>query len=180
MVGRVYEHELIDSADAVLTEAGWNTKEIDRIACNVGPGGFTSVRSGVACANALADQLDIPIAGYHGSTLIIARAAGEVQQTAPVRHHSAEIFWIHSTRRDQVFVRGGPWPEPTVVALVDVLAEVKDAAVAGDLLESHRNALAAQGASFPPMCALDMVLPTFLNDLSYETTMLVPWYGRGI
>lgn len=164
VVGRVNETELVPLLEDALEEAGWTKTDIEGVACNLGPGGFTSVRNGVAFANALAHGLGVPLAGYHGSALALSRTG------AP--------WWVHSTRRDQAFVLGGPWTEPTLVPVAD-LPRV-DAPVAGDLLDEHRAALAALGASFPAPAPLDAVLPAFLAALDYRTEPLVPWYGRGI
>ena len=51
-VARVNDTDMIALIDGVLKDAGWKKQDIERIACNVGPGGFTSVRGGVAFANA--------------------------------------------------------------------------------------------------------------------------------
>lgn len=165
---RANDAELIGMLEEVLSDAGWEKGDIERIACNLGPGGFTSVRNGVAFANALADGLGVPLAGYHGSALSLARCQGE----------PTEPWWIHSTRRDEAFVLGGGWAEPTLVPITDIPRV--DASVAGDLLDEHRSALCALGASFPDPEPLEGVLPPFLDGLEYRKETLVPWYGRGI
>lgn len=163
-VSRVNDAEFLPLLDALLGDAGWKKEDIERIACNLGPGGFTSVRGGVAFANALADQLKVPLAGYHGSDLALARCPADT--------------WIHSTRRDQAFVRGGHWTEPTLVPVAELAPATMS--VTGDLLPEHRELLADLGATFPPSSPLEAALPSFLSGLEYDTKQLVPWYGRGI
>lgn len=46
-----------------LAEAGWAKSEISRIGVAVGPGSFTGLRVGIACAQGLALGLGIPIVG---------------------------------------------------------------------------------------------------------------------
>ena len=163
-VGRVNDAELVPLADVLLKEAGWKTTDVERVACNLGPGGFTSARNGVAFANALAHELKVPLAGYHGSALALARTRAD--------------WWFHSTKAEALFALGGGWNEPTLVGLKDLPGAVTT--VAGDLLDAHKTALAALGATFPAPAALEAVLPAFLAGLSYARNTLVPWYGRGI
>ncbi len=164
--------------EEVLKEAQWKKEDIEAVACNLGPGGFTSVRGAVTFANALAAQLNIPIAGYHGSELMLT--CGDVVAWRAKQPHG-EIFWIHSTRSDQVFVCGGPWKEPTLALLEDVLKSIAPGiAVVGDLMDAHKTMLTEAGASFPAPAPLESVLPAFLSGLSYREKQLVPWYGRGI
>lgn len=181
-VGRVTDAEVVSLAEAVLADAGWKKEEIERVACNLGPGGFMSLRGGVAFANAIADRLGIPMAGYHGSSLAIARCGAAAGHALPQPNHGTKIdFWVHSTRQDQVFIAGGTWLEPTLAPLADVLGSVvPDTRVVGDLLDAHKTLLAERGATFPVPAALESVLPSFLAGLAYGKKTLVPWYGRGI
>jgi tRNA A37 threonylcarbamoyladenosine modification protein TsaB len=167
VTGRTNETELIPLMEGVLEEAGWTKGDIEHIACNLGPGGFTSVRNGVAFANALADGLGVPLGGYHGSALALARSPADL--------------WLHSTKAEALFVLGGSWSEPTLVSLADVLAATRPGmSVAGDLMDAHRTALVSAGASFPIKAPLEAVLPAFSAALAYGKEPLVPWYGRGI
>jgi hypothetical protein len=167
VIGRTNETELIPLLEEVLKEAEWAKADIERIACDLGPGGFTSVRNGVAFANALADGLGVPLGGYHGSALALVRSTAD--------------FWLHSTKAEALFALGGAWAEPMLVTLSDMLTAIRPGTtVAGDLMEAHRTALVAAGASFPAKAPIEAVLPAFSGELSYVKEPLVPWYGRGI
>jgi tRNA threonylcarbamoyl adenosine modification protein YeaZ len=167
VIGRTNETELIPLVEEVLKGAGWTKSDIERVACNLGPGGFTSVRNGVAFANALADGLGVPLGGYHASALSLARSPADL--------------WLHSTKAEALFALGGAWAEPTLATLADVLAAVRPGTtVAGDLMEAHVTVLSGAGASFPAREPLDTVLPGFTDALPYATEPLAPWYGRGI
>ncbi len=170
-VTRANDAEFVPMTEELLNEARWKKEDLEAVACNLGPGGFTSVRGAVTFANALSAQLQIPVAGYHGSALMLARCHGE-----PV-----EPMWIHSTRQDQLFVLGHAWTEPTLASLEDVAKAIAPGmTVTGDLLDAHKTLFAECGASFPAPAPVETVLPDFLSGLSYGKNQLAPWYGRGI
>ena len=58
-----YSRELLGGIDAALREAGVARDELAAIAVDAGPGGYSSLRSGVATVQGLALALDIPLAG---------------------------------------------------------------------------------------------------------------------
>lgn len=47
----------------LLDEAGWDRSSLDRIGVSIGPGSFTGLRVGIACAQGLALGLSIPLVG---------------------------------------------------------------------------------------------------------------------
>ena len=47
----------------LLSEVGWQRTSLDRLGVSVGPGSFTGVRVGIACAQGLALGLDVPLIG---------------------------------------------------------------------------------------------------------------------
>ena len=95
---RISDADLIPLVEQVLKAAGWEYKDIDAVACIVGPGGFTSLRVAVAFANTLGDQLGIPVAGIHLSELYRARVENgkrRVEKEPEVHHYIAES-WVCS------------------------------------------------------------------------------------
>ena len=58
-----YSRELLGGIDAALREAGVAREELAAIAVDAGPGGYSSLRSGVATAQGLALALGLPLAG---------------------------------------------------------------------------------------------------------------------
>lgn len=156
---RISDGEVIPIVDSVLKSASWNIADITHIACVVGPGGFTSLRVAVTFANVLADQLGIPSGGIHLSDLYKART-------------EEDVYWMHSTKKDQLFVRGGKWEEPTLISLNDIPC----GPWMGELLEEHEKASGAERVDLAP---LDEVLPNVVNVAEYSNEILHPWYGRG-
>jgi tRNA threonylcarbamoyl adenosine modification protein YeaZ len=91
---KILEHELLPLVEEMLASAGISlespkiqeakeTKSLTHIACVTGPGGFTSVRLGVATANAIAYSLKIPIAGIPLSDERLAMSDQRLETTLP-------------------------------------------------------------------------------------------------
>jgi tRNA threonylcarbamoyladenosine biosynthesis protein TsaB len=57
----------------LLSEAGWQRGSLDRLGVSVGPGSFTGLRVGIACAQGLSLGLGVPLVGV-GSLRAMARA----------------------------------------------------------------------------------------------------------
>ena len=92
---------LLGLIDATLQEAGWTRRDIELVACCLGPGSFTGVRVGVATAKGIAMALGLPIVGI-GSLEVMAHAyfarrgeAAATDQTAVslLDARKGEIFW---------------------------------------------------------------------------------------
>jgi tRNA threonylcarbamoyladenosine biosynthesis protein TsaB len=55
--------KLLPMIAELLAEAGWQRSSIERLGVSIGPGSFTGLRVGIACAQGLALGLDIPLLG---------------------------------------------------------------------------------------------------------------------
>ncbi len=167
------DRELIEFYESILKEAEWKPANIDRIACVVGPGGFTSLRVAAAFANALSYALDVPSAGIHTSDLKHAQSADD------------DVLWFHSTKKNELFIRGfgrhaQPLPEPQCISLdtIGQYATAKDRWI-GELIPEHRAAVDQLGLIEAASQSLSDVLPSFVAAQTYERTRIDPWYGRG-
>lgn len=77
----VLEHEranahgesILPLIEQALALAGWNRRQLDRIAVGSGPGSFTGLRVGIAIAQGLAEGLELPLVGVP-SLFSMARA----------------------------------------------------------------------------------------------------------
>lgn len=78
----------------LLDEAGWARSSLDRIGVSVGPGSFTGVRIGVACAQGLSLGLGVPLLGV---TSLRAMARAVPRETPGTR------VALLDARRDEVF-----------------------------------------------------------------------------
>ncbi len=168
---RTSDAELLPLVADTLKKAGWEMKDIQRIACVTGPGGFTSQRVAVTLGNTLAWGLHVPIAGVHLSDLYKARTSEE------------NVVWIHSTKKTLVFIRGfgefeKQWPEAIAVEL-STLTLPADAMFVGELLPEHEEQCISQGGVKGHVHSLSESLPAFVSSLSYDEKPLEPWYGRG-
>lgn len=167
------DDEIVPLVAGLLQEVGISGPSLAGIACVVGPGGFTSVRVGVALANAWAWAWKRPLAGIHLSDLYRERCA------------AADVIWLHSTKRSEVFVRGwgmyaSLWPQATHRTLDALLAELPEhAAFVGEVLPEQAQRLATRGCSPAPLRDLAHVLPQHVRACAFAAAPLSPWYGRG-
>ncbi|MDA0376420.1 MAG: tRNA (adenosine(37)-N6)-threonylcarbamoyltransferase complex dimerization subunit type 1 TsaB [bacterium] len=164
---RIGDHELLPMTEKVLASAGWSFEDLEGVACIVGPGGFTSLRVAATYANVLADQLCIPSAGIHLSELYNARVKSDTSEVK-----SEDVYWMHSTKKDQLFIQGGEWEVPTLIS-IDDLSSLN---WMGELIPEHREKITADHVHLEPITD---VLPGFLRAQKYDTQIVQPWYGRG-
>ena len=173
---RIRDHELIPLVEECLKEAKWEYQDLDRIACVIGPGGFTSLRVAVSFSNTLMDQLDIEGAGIHLSDLYFARVCrGEHCRTMTGdgvpsfdRAQDDTLYWIHSTKKDSLFIKGGKWEETTLITTDEI---PKDGLWMGEVI----SPVELKEAQLKPV---KEILPEFIKNLSYSKKPLEPWYGR--
>ncbi len=179
---RIDDREFVREIEKVLAAAQWQYADVTSVACVAGPGGFTSLRVGVAAANALSYALQIPSCGIHLSDLYAARSVGALHAT-PLR--AGDVLWLHSTKKRELFVRGfghhaKDFPE-AVCMQADQLTSIlkKDDAWMGELIPEHRAIVDDCGAGEAPLKPLQEVLPAFLAAQTFGKQTLQPWYGRG-
>ena len=184
---RMGDQELMPRLEKLLQVAGCRFSDLTQVACVIGPGGFMSIRVGVALANTLADQLGIPVAGVHLSDVYAER----MQKG---KRKKQDVVWLHSTKKTELFVRGfgdykKQWPEATHVTLEDFLQSIKKPMQwIGELIPEHRTAIASAAevhgstaltTGEPPLLSLEEILPNFMQHQEFKQQILEPWYGRG-
>lgn len=176
---KISDADLLPLAERVLADADWTWDDLERIACVTGPGGFMSLRVAAAFTNALAWERKIPLAGIHLSDLYVARFSPTTYHLQPTT-----CIWIHSTKKQELFVRGvgahaSLWPEPTHVRLEGLLAALpENAPLIGELIPEHAEVLAARGCRLQEVRPLGEILPAVLAEAAYGTAAIQPWYGR--
>lgn len=172
---------LADRGDAALSsvmedalkQANLTEKDLTHLACVIGPGGFTSLRIGVAAANALAFALKLPSSGVPLWDVWKERVMPNEGDT--------QFLWLHSTRRTQIFVKGygkeGTITPTGVFGLEDAV-RLKGPYV-GELLPEHEKLL-QRCIKIPEekLLPLEKMFPKFLAGLPYRKQILTPWYGR--
>ncbi len=161
--------QLIESIRQLLEQKNLEISSVHRIATIIGPGGFMSLRESIAIANSLSQVLKVPLAGIHASDLLFARLASTKQ-----------CLWVHSTRKELVFVRNffleyTQWNEPTLVSL-ETLTPLKNIQYIGELIPAHQAALPVWNPC--ALHSLEDVLPRYIETLTYSRHSLAPWYGR--
>jgi tRNA threonylcarbamoyladenosine biosynthesis protein TsaB len=120
---------LLEDVDALLRQAGMQTRDVEALAVGIGPGSFTGVRIGLATARGLGLALGIPAAGVSTLDALAAGAPGAVP--------------VIDARRREVFVPG------RVLAPADLDVEPGRLCVGSGAVR-YRDVLEAAGAEIPP------------------------------
>ena len=78
----------------LLSEAGWGRTSISRIGVAVGPGSFTGLRVGIACAQGLSLGLDVPLVGVSSLAAMARAVPNEIEglRCAVLDARRAEVF----------------------------------------------------------------------------------------
>ena len=184
VAARIGDHEVLPMIEKALHSAGWSFEDLDQIACIVGPGGFTSLRVAVTFANVLADQLGIGLAGIHLADVYQARI-----ETESGKRKVENVYWMHSTKKDQLFIKGGKWEEATLITVDDLVTlnssfdlelrterQLSTLLWMGELIPEHQAIITADPINLQPVTD---VLPQLLAAQTYTKDILTPWYGRG-
>lgn len=105
--GMQYGKELIPAIKDVLRQANWTLEDVGLIAVDVGPGSYTGLRVGVACAKTLAYALGKPVIDVPVFDVIAENYHGDAMPICPVldarrKHVYACVFTAEGTRRRRV------------------------------------------------------------------------------
>jgi tRNA threonylcarbamoyladenosine biosynthesis protein TsaB len=139
--------------ERALSEAGWNPRQLDRVAVGTGPGSFTGLRVGIALAQGIAEGLEIPLVGV-GSLRALAGAAPRGDERARVP--------VIDARRGELFLAaysaaGLELLAPQVAANADVAEQLIRSLPGGVLLLGRASA--PLWASFEHDTSPDAELP---------------------
>ena len=162
---------LIDRIERVLDDAGWARHDVDLIGVSIGPGGFTSVRVGLATAKGLALALKKPIVGVL-SLRVHARALATGDEHIRVP--------ILDAYRGEVFTGAYEWRDGALAELVSpvhgppesVLAEIER--TIGDRQHVRGEAKAA----LHPAALATEVCDQFCREGAADLATLQPTYLR--
>lgn len=110
----------------LLNEVGWQRSSLDRIGVSVGPGSFTGLRVGIACAQGLSLGLGLPLVGV-GSLRAMARAVPESVpgvRCAVLDARRAEVFAAAYAAGPRAAESLAPLALPTMSALTSLASQL--------------------------------------------------------
>ena len=93
--GRSHSERLMELVAEVLATAQTNLRDLDAIAANIGPGGFTGVRVTVSVAQGLAFGAGLPAVGVSSLEALAAQVLGPPGQAVLccLDARMAEVYW---------------------------------------------------------------------------------------
>ena len=135
---QAHSEKLLSVIDVVLGTAGIALKDLDGIACSIGPGSFTGLRIGLSAAKGLAFASDLPLAAVPTLAALADRAVRDGRARKGDR-----VLATIDARRDEVYAALYCWngdsfetliPQTamTVSALLDALGGSQRIVLVGD------------------------------------------------
>lgn len=195
LVGHAFEHgtrharNLMPAVDEVVERAGLRKAEIDAVAVSEGPGSFTGLRVGIACAKTLAWALDWRAVGVPTLEVKVQNVRADdypdVRRACPVQDaRRGHVYGDLFERRD------GRWHDATGVLLKPPreLAEMlpEGALVFGDGVAAYEDVFRGRGLRIGP-AELGVARPEAVARLglrrlerggAVDPVQLVPRYHR--
>jgi tRNA threonylcarbamoyladenosine biosynthesis protein TsaB len=148
--GETAAEHLPPLVQSVLNESGVTFAQIDRLTVTIGPGGFTSLRAGLAFAKGLALAVDRPLLGFSTLEALAATVTGE----SDGEHAVASIV---DARRGEVFLQVfatglAPVGDPCVTTPTSFAAhwpaQIRSCALCGSGAQSILSALEQLGVAY--------------------------------
>jgi tRNA threonylcarbamoyladenosine biosynthesis protein TsaB len=181
--GRRDQDSLLPAIDRVVEKIGLAPAQLDVLAVNIGPGGFTGLRISIATIQGIAEMSEAQIVGVPGA--VVAAAATPDSQSI-----DGEVLVLLASKGEtawgtRVRCRDGHWEVQGSPGLLQGFDEALPSLALGDehLPEKLRDDLAAAGVRVvPPMFSAGAVLEQGLFDLeagkTIEPAVLAPLYPR--
>ena len=136
--------------DEICRAEGWRPRaDLDAVTVGLGPGSFTGLRVGVACARALAYAANLPVAGVCSFDAVVRNAPEEAQRACvALDAKRGDVYYALYERR------GGEWERtegPAVGRPADLVARMpKPAWALGDALRAHEECFRTEGVIGTP------------------------------
>lgn len=83
-IKRNHSEQVMPAIASLITEAGWQPKQLDRIVVAKGPGSYTGLRIGVTTAKTLAWTLEKELAGVSSLEVLAANCVGRERYIVPL------------------------------------------------------------------------------------------------
>lgn len=184
---RMHSERSMQALEAAFELAGVSKDSIDLIAVGAGPGGFTSVRVGIATAKGLALARDLPIVGL-SSLQVLARSASPAGglvaalSSAGRGEHFGALYELFDPSSDGK-AKSRALVEPRIGALEDLEKEIVDAAAGREFIAAGETIAGAQslpgGTSILRASALAMEARSIYEiDGASDLDALAPLYLR--
>ncbi len=110
---QIHSEMLLSLIDGLLRSAGVPVRELDGIACSIGPGSFTGLRIGLSTAKGLAFAADLPLVAVPTLEALALRAVRDGRLLSGGR-----VLAALDARRDEVFAALFSWNGSALGALM--------------------------------------------------------------
>jgi tRNA threonylcarbamoyladenosine biosynthesis protein TsaB len=170
---------LLPLISELLSEAGWLRESIERIGVSVGPGSFTGLRVGIACAQGLSLGLGVPLVGVSSLRAMARAVPADLPgvRCAVLDARRAEVFaaaYATGPRAAEVLA---PLALPTATALGTLTSQLASPILwlgSGLLLLGATPSFAGSGTVEPMAAAVGLLA----EELDPATNPALPVYIR--
>ena len=119
-----HSNQILGMVKSVLEEGCISLKNLDLIACDVGPGSFTGIRIGIGVAQGLAYGADLPIVGVDSLSALAHGVQREVTEDifAAIDARMGQVYWarFHQQRETLVLDEALHLGSPDSIEIEDV------------------------------------------------------------
>lgn len=150
---------LASTIELVLSQAHWQTSEIELIAVTTGPGSFTGLRVGVTTAKVLGYSLGTPVLGVNTLHAIALQAVPQLLASAQQQNTPTKIVAVIDAQRQELFsqtfeLQAGslqPCGEPEILPVTAWLTQLTpETLVTGPGLKKAQASLPEGTTALPP------------------------------
>ena len=92
--GKTHSENLMPLVDELITRNSLNVKDIEFVACCVGPGSFTGIRIGVSSIKAIAEVLNVKLASVTSLETLAANVVNEETIVSLVDARNNQVYHL--------------------------------------------------------------------------------------
>lgn len=187
--GMVHAKKLIPAIEKILKKSGLKIKEIDCIAISIGPGSYTGLRVGLACAKSISYSTGIRLVAVNSLDILACNPSTEEEILVPIIDARWEQIYTAFYKNDANILKRERLTEPIAVSIDDLkrrLSGFDRVFLFGDALNRYSSQLRGDGVKFggekywypkPRFCAL-LGLEKFRQSDFADVFQIIPLYLR--
>ncbi len=184
--GHTHSENLMPSIAKAFEDSNLSLKDIDLIACDIGPGSFTGIRIGIATAKAFVDSLDIPCVGINSLEVLAYKSKHQklnnIETICSIIDCKNDncYFAIYESRNNEINCIFEPTAS-TVEDMLNTLTSFNNVLFIGDGAVAYKTIIqnSLPNATFSDdneISSYDLCISGLTHYLAFGKTSLLPLY----